>query len=156
LTRRPAQGTRHQVLFGGDVVSGDEVVIKLERVAGALETETLCADVADSPRLAGSAPAISREDPSGRWRFGTVLDQRFRRCGPVPVAAPLVSHGDPAPGNFLADDGRVRDALVARPLAAIRFAHRRCERNRHSGVLPPRDAIETLAAALRTVDWIAT
>jgi hypothetical protein len=39
VTGPPAQGTRHEVLFGGDVASGDDVVIKLERVAGALEIE---------------------------------------------------------------------------------------------------------------------
>jgi hypothetical protein len=39
VTGRPAQGTRHEVLLGRDVASGDDVVIKLERVAGALEIE---------------------------------------------------------------------------------------------------------------------
>jgi hypothetical protein len=70
LTRRPAQGTRHQVLFGGDVVSGDEVVIKLERVAGALETEHcaltwLTAHAWPAPRLRSAARIRQADGASG-------------------------------------------------------------------------------------------
>jgi aminoglycoside phosphotransferase len=39
VTARPAQGTRHEVLFGRDVLSGGDVVVKLERIEGTLETE---------------------------------------------------------------------------------------------------------------------
>jgi hypothetical protein len=56
VTARPVQGTRHEVRFGRDVVSGDEVVVKLERFEGALETERrapawLTAHGGPAPRL---------------------------------------------------------------------------------------------------------
>jgi aminoglycoside phosphotransferase len=278
VTGRPAQGTRHEVVFGRDVVSGDGVVIKLERIAGALETERcaltwLTAHAGLAPHLR-SAARIRQADGASRlcllsdlargeaphseqaWeRFGValaglsdlpwrgsglrihdhaefvaghqarirdlgdvlseplkgVVDLDWLMSGPVPVAAPLVlTHGDPGPGNFLDDGGRgtlidweeaqvaPRGLDLARAMfiallgvgptgyegrdharraravsvgylanlacswtpgpsemrwwlavAAIQFAHRRWQRDGQPGVLPPRDAIETLAAALR-------
>jgi aminoglycoside phosphotransferase (APT) family kinase protein len=41
-------------------------------------------------------------------------------------------------------------------VAAIQFAHRRWQRDGQPGVLPARDAIKTLAAALSAMDWVAT
>lgn len=36
VTERPAQGTRHEVLFGVLESTGEKVVVKLERIAGSL------------------------------------------------------------------------------------------------------------------------
>jgi hypothetical protein len=70
VTGRPPQGTRHEVLFGREVVSGDAVVIKLERIAGALETERcaltwLAAHAGPAPHLR-SAARVSRPDGASR------------------------------------------------------------------------------------------
>ena len=87
VTERPAQGTRHEVLFGRDVVSGQDVVVKLERVAGALEAERcaltwLTAHAGPAPRLR-SASRIREAD--GASRMCLVSD---RAGGEAPQSEP--------------------------------------------------------------------
>ena len=65
ITGRPAQGTRHDVLFGRDRSDGAEVVVKIERVAGALANEQVAL----------------------QWLTGrSHLTPRLRRVSEVPLA----------------------------------------------------------------------
>jgi hypothetical protein len=68
LDSRPAQGTQHEVLFGVLTDTGSPVVVKLERVPGALERERaalawLSAQHGPVPALLAAGTAIIRGKP---------------------------------------------------------------------------------------------
>jgi len=63
VAERPAQGTRHEVLFGILESTGEEVVVKLERIAGSLARERqaltwLTTQQGQAPRLRGASGAM--------------------------------------------------------------------------------------------------
>jgi aminoglycoside phosphotransferase len=62
----PPQGSRHLVLFGVEEGSGDEVAVKVELIAGALEPERIALEWLDArdgpaPRLRGAGVVTSEE-----------------------------------------------------------------------------------------------
>jgi hypothetical protein len=64
---RPAQGTRHRVLFGVEEGSGREVAVKIELIPGALTVETRALDWlgrhgGPAPRLRSAGRVVSGED----------------------------------------------------------------------------------------------
>ena len=172
LEDRPAQGTRHEVFFGVMLDTAESVVVKLERVPGALERERtalawLSAERGPVPRLLvagtaaigdvrvaclvterrpGSPPATIDGWRRMGWAYARLSDfghpaDRLMTLDPImfgrrhaqrvsdlgdrlaPVAAsvpdweylvspevpgwplPVITHGDPGPGNFLDDGG---------------------------------------------------
>jgi aminoglycoside phosphotransferase len=65
----PAQGTRHQVLFGVQERTGERVAVKIERVAGSLEVERralswLTSQRGPAPRLITASTVISDGRPA--------------------------------------------------------------------------------------------
>lgn len=66
---RPAQGTRHEVLFGVLQRTGERVAVKIERIPGSLEVEHrtlswLTAQQGPAPRLITASTVISRGRPA--------------------------------------------------------------------------------------------
>ena len=84
ITGRPAQGTRHDVVFGHDRSDGDEVVVKIERVAGALANEQVALKwLTGRSRLAPQLRRVSEVSlADGRAAVCLVMD---RVSGVAPV-----------------------------------------------------------------------
>jgi len=107
---RPAQGTRHQVLFGQVVGTGEQVVVKLERVSGALERErvaltSLNAQDAPVPRLLAAGTAVFDGD-----RLACLATER---CA---GSAPTTLEGWRRMGSALAQIGGLQLLPAALPL----------------------------------------
>jgi len=88
IAGRPAQGTRHSVLFGVDRASGDDVVVKIELVEGALATERRALEWIGAQK--GPVPRVRRAStlrlPDGRHSVCLVID-RARGTAPDTDAA---------------------------------------------------------------------
>lgn len=133
---RPAQGTKHEVLFGTLQMTGEAVVVKLEGIPGALERECaalrhLASSHVGVPRLIAAEPACL----SGRATFCLVMTRQsgepptstdgWRRLGQAlgrlaqptsaPGPLPVVGHqhfGDQHAQQVSELDGRL-DAIAA-------------------------------------------
>lgn len=84
LEDRPAQGTRHEVLFGVMPDTAEPVVVKLERVPGALERERtalawLTAERGPVPRLLLAGTATIGDERAGAWSPSGGLVHRLQR-----------------------------------------------------------------------------
>src|SRR5581483_11441186 len=79
---RPAQGTRHEVLFGVLRDTGERVVVKMERIPGALDVEHralswLTTQRGPAPRLIAASSVL----PHGR-RAACLVTQRAAGAAP--------------------------------------------------------------------------
>ena len=81
---RPPQGTKHEVLFGTLRDTGEEVVIKIERIPDALEREAIALrHLADQEDL---VPRL-RSDGQARWAGRQVACLVMDRCeGKAPTS----------------------------------------------------------------------
>ncbi|MBS1888640.1 MAG: aminoglycoside phosphotransferase family protein [Actinobacteria bacterium] len=84
---RPAQGARHEVVFGVLEASGERVVVKLERIAGALERERWALE--EIAAAGGPAPRVlaSGEVLLGGERHACLVTER------LPGEAPRTDDG---------------------------------------------------------------
>ena len=87
VAERPAQGTRHEVLFGVLESTGEQVVVKLERIAGSLASEQqaltwLTAQHGRAPRLRTASAAMFRAE-----RVFSLVTDRATGHAPTTVQA---------------------------------------------------------------------